>query len=105
MALVGSADAPRVDLIGLGASFRKLTRSFVGAQTARAIESFFAGRIVFSVKGIERQGYLTDPGPLEAEVKRTLNVIVPASEVEIAYLADPPAAGVRVLEAAGVELK
>jgi len=29
---------------------------------------------------------------------------VPASEVEIAYLADPPAAGVRALEAAGVEV-
>jgi len=124
MALVGSADAPQVDLIGLGGSFN-LTRSFVGAETVRAIERFFADRIVFSVTGIERQGYLTDPDPLEAEVKRTmisrartvalvadahkfdergLNVIVPASEVEIAYLADPPAAGVRVLEAAGVEV-
>ena len=36
--------------------------------------------------------------------ERGLNVIVPASEVEIAYLADPPAAGVRALEAAGVEV-
>jgi DeoR/GlpR family transcriptional regulator of sugar metabolism len=125
MALVGSADAPQVDLIGLGGSFRKLTRSFVGAETVRSIESFFADRIVFSVKGIEREGYLTDPDPLEAEVKRAmvgrartvalladshkfdergLNVIVPASAVEIAYLADPPAAGVRALEAAGVEV-
>jgi DeoR/GlpR family transcriptional regulator of sugar metabolism len=102
-----------------------LTRSFVGAQTVRAIESFFADRIIFSVKGIERDGFLTDPDPLEAEVKRAmigrartvslvadahkfdergLNVIVPASAVEIAYLADPPAAGVRVLEAVGVEV-
>ena len=125
MAYVGSADAPQVDLIGLGGSYRKLTRSFVGAQTVRAIESFFADRIVFSVKGIEREGFLTDPDPLEAEVKRTmigrartvsliadahkfdergLNVIVPASAVAIAYLADPPAAGVRVLEGAGVEV-
>jgi DeoR/GlpR family transcriptional regulator of sugar metabolism len=125
MALVASADAPQVDLIGLGGSFRKLTRSFVGAETMRAIESFFADRIVFSVKGIERQGFLTDPDPHEAEVKRAmigrartvalladahkfdergLNVIVPASAIEIAYLADPPAGGVRVLEAAGVEV-
>ncbi len=125
MALVAGADPPQVDLIGLGGSFRKLTRSFVGAQTVRSIESFFADRVVFSVKGIEREGYLTDPDPLEAEVKRTmisrartvalvadahkfdergLNVIVPASEVEIAYLSDPPAAGVRALEAAGVEV-
>src|SRR5438105_452027 len=35
MAVVASADAPQVDLIGLGGSFRKLTRSFVGAQTVR----------------------------------------------------------------------
>jgi DeoR family transcriptional regulator of aga operon len=125
MALVASAAAPQVDLIGLGGSFRKLTRSFVGAQAVRSIESFFADRVVFSVKGIERQGYLTDPDPLEAEVKRAmirrartvalvadahkfdergLNVIVPATDVEIAYLADPPVAGVRALEAAGVEV-
>ena len=79
--------------------------------------------MIFSCKGIERQGYLTDPDSLEAEVKRTmishsravslvadtrkfeergLNVIVPASSVNVAYLADPPSAGVRRLESAGV---
>lgn len=123
MALVGGADAPQVDLIGLGGTYRKLTQSFVGAQALRAIESFFADRVIFSCKGIERQGYLTDPDSLEAEVKRAmishsravslvadtrkfeergLNVIVPASSVNVAYLADPPAAGVRRLESAGV---
>jgi DeoR/GlpR family transcriptional regulator of sugar metabolism len=125
MAAIASADAPQVEVIGLGGSFRQLTRSFVGAQTVRAIESFFADRIVFSVKGIELEGYLTDPDPPEAEVKRAmiarartvvlvaaadkfdergLNVIVPAGMVDIAYLADPPAAGVRTLEGAGVEI-
>lgn len=125
MALVGGADAPHVDLIGLGGTYRKLTQSFVGAQALRAIESFFADRVIFSCKGIERQGYLTDPDSLEAEVKRAmishsravslvadtrkfeergLNVIVPASSVNFAYLADPPAAGVRRLESAGVEV-
>lgn len=123
MALVGGADAAQVDLIGLGGTYRRLTQSFVGAQALRAIESFFADRAIFSCKGIERQGFLTDPDSLEAEVKRAmighsravslvadtrkfeergLNVIVPASSVDVAYLADPPAAGVRRLKDAGV---
>jgi DeoR family transcriptional regulator of aga operon len=125
MAHVGNAHSTQVELIGLGGSFRKLTRSFVGAPTVRAIESFFADRIIFSVKGIEPEGFLTDPDPLEAEVKRAmvgrartvslvagaqkfdergLNVIVPASSIDLAFLADPPAAGVRTLETAGVKI-
>jgi DeoR/GlpR family transcriptional regulator of sugar metabolism len=126
MAAVSGGDASEVELIGLGGSFRKLTRSFVGAQTVREIERYFVDRIVFSVKGIEREGDLTDPDPLEADVKRAmiararttmlvavahkfdergLNVIVPASSVNVAYLADPPSGGVRALESAGVEIR
>jgi DeoR family transcriptional regulator of aga operon len=125
MTLVGSSDAPHAELIGLGGSFRKLTRSFVGADTVRMIERFFVDRVVFSIKGIEPDGFLTDPDPLEAEVKRTminrartvllvaqaqkfdergLNVIVAADAVDTAYLADPPAAGLGVFEAAGVDI-
>jgi DeoR/GlpR family transcriptional regulator of sugar metabolism len=125
MALVGSSSAPQVDLIGIGGSFRALTRSFVGAQAVRMIEGFFVDRIVFSVKGIESEGFLTDPDPLEAEVKRAmidrarmviliwraqkfdergLNVIAPVGVVDLAYLSAPPTAGVRTLEAAGAEI-
>jgi DeoR/GlpR family transcriptional regulator of sugar metabolism len=125
MTLVGGTDAPHVELIGIGGSFRKLTRSFVGAETVRTIERFFVDRIVFSVKGIEPQGFLTDPDPLQADVKRAmigrartvllvaqaqkfdergLNVIVAAGAVDQAYLADPPKAGVRILDAAGVDV-
>lgn len=125
MTLIGGADAPQVELIGLGGSYRKLTQSFVGAQALRTIESFFADRVIFSCKGIEREGHLTDPDSLEAEVKRAmishsravslvadthkfeehgLNVIVPASSVNVAFLADPPKAGVRRLESAGVDV-
>jgi DeoR/GlpR family transcriptional regulator of sugar metabolism len=125
MTLVGSSNVPQVDLIGIGGGFRTLTRSFVGAETVRMIERFFVDRIVFSVKGIEREGFLTDPDPLEADVKRAmidrarsvllvaqaqkfeergLNVIVPAGQVDVAFLCDPPAAGVRTLHAAGVDI-
>lgn len=125
MTLVGGADSPQIDLIGIGGSFRKLTRSFVGAETVRMIERYFVDRIVFSVKGIEKEGFLTDPDPLEAEVKRAmierarsvllvaqsqkfnergLNVVVPAADLDLAYLCDPPPAGVQVLESAGVRV-
>jgi DeoR family transcriptional regulator of aga operon len=125
MAAVGSFDMPAVELVALGGSFRKLTRSFVGAETVREIQSFYADRLVFSVKGIEAQGFLTDPDPLEAEVKlamisrarmvtlvataekfdeRGLSVITAADRIHAAYLADPPPEGVKTLELAGVEI-
>ena len=125
MSLVGGSNAPQIEMIGIGGSFRKLTRSFVGAEAVRLIERFFVDQIVFSVKGIEMEGYLTDPDPLEAEGKRAmidrarsvllvahsqkfnergLNVIVPASQVDTAFLSDPPPAGVKVLESAGADV-
>jgi DeoR/GlpR family transcriptional regulator of sugar metabolism len=125
MTMVGSSSSQQIDLIGIGGSFRSLTRSFVGTETVRMIERFFVDRIVFSVKGVEREGFLTDPDPLEAAVKRTmidrarsvllvahpqkfdergLNVIVPASQVDVAFVCEPPAAGVRILKTAGVDI-
>jgi DeoR/GlpR family transcriptional regulator of sugar metabolism len=35
---------------------------------------------------------------------RGLNVIAPARRVQVAYLADPPASGTRMLAEAGVEI-
>jgi DeoR/GlpR family transcriptional regulator of sugar metabolism len=125
MTIVGGANVPHVEMIGLGGSFRRLTRSFVGAETVQMIERFFADRVVFSVKGIEQEGLLTDPDPLEAEVKRAmigrartvqlvadarkfgergLNVIVTADAVDEAYLADPPAAAQKLFAAAGADV-
>lgn len=123
MAAVGGSDTSNVELIGLGGELRKLTRSFVGVETIRSIRDVFVDRLVFSVKGIESGGFLTDPDPLEAEVKRAmierartvvlvaagqkfdergLHVISHASTVHVAYLADPPPDGVQALESAGV---
>jgi DeoR/GlpR family transcriptional regulator of sugar metabolism len=125
MTLVASAEGSNLKLVGLGGSFRELTQSFVGAETVRAIEGFYADRAVFSIKGISTEGFLTDPDALESEVKRAmisqaatvvlvatgrkfagrgLNVIAPAHEVHVAYLADPPASGARTLAEAGVEI-
>ena len=125
MSLVASAESSNLKLVGLGGSFRALTQSFVGAETVRAIGGFYADRVVFSVKGISEEGFLTDPDALEAEVKRAmithaatvvlvathrkfdgrgLNVIAPAARVQVAYLTDPPPAGARILADAGVEI-
>jgi DeoR family transcriptional regulator of aga operon len=123
MNLVGKSGTSGLELIGLGGNFRKLTASLVGADTVRAIHGFYADRVVFSVKGIEGDGSLTDPDPLESEVKRAmisrarsavlvadarkfdergLNVIAPAGAVHSAWLADPPDGGVAILTSAGV---
>ena len=72
MDLLCEQDSPHTELIGISGALRKLTRSFVGPVAVRAIESHFADHVIFSVKGITQDGYLTDPDPLEAEVKRTM---------------------------------
>ena len=102
-----------------------MSNSFVGAETSRAICNVYVDRLVFSVKGIEREGFLTDPDSLEAEVKRAmverartvvlvaagrkfdergLHVIAHATKVHVAYLADAPFDGILTLEQAGVQV-
>jgi DeoR/GlpR family transcriptional regulator of sugar metabolism len=123
MDLVGNADSPNVDLIALGGTFRPLTHSFVGPDTVRALRGYLVDRVVFSVKGVTRDGFLTDADPLEAEVKRAminhaqtavllataqkfddrgLAVVAPLDKVDIAYVSDPGHDAIRMLEAHGV---
>lgn len=72
MELVCASDAQHVELIGFGGTLRKLTRSFVGPQAVAGIQAHFADQVVFSVAGLTDEGHLTDPDPLEAEVKRAM---------------------------------
>jgi DeoR/GlpR family transcriptional regulator of sugar metabolism len=72
MDLLCQQDSPHTELIGLSGALRKLTRSFVGPQTVRAVADHFADKAVLSVKGVTAGGHLTDPDSLEAEVKRTM---------------------------------
>ncbi len=125
LTIVGAAELAHIELVGLGGTYRKLTHSFVGAETVHTIERHLVDRVIFSVKGIEPEGFLTDPDALESDVKRAmitharaatlvaapqkfdqrgLNIVAPATAVDEAYLATPPATGVRTLEAAGIEL-
>jgi len=61
-----------VELVGIGGTLRRLTRSFVGPVATAAVQAHFADRLFFSVKGLGRDGVLTDADPLEAEVKRSM---------------------------------
>ncbi len=64
--------ATNVELVGMGGSLRRLTLSFVGPHTVRTVGAHFADKVFFSVKGLTERGYLSDPDPLEAEVKRAM---------------------------------
>ena len=66
------SDAGRGELVGLGGTYRPGARSFVGHDTVRAARGLLADTALISVKGLTNDGSLSDPDPLEAEVKRTM---------------------------------
>ncbi|MGH2948735.1 MAG: DeoR/GlpR family DNA-binding transcription regulator [Solirubrobacteraceae bacterium] len=123
MDLISGSESPQVELIGIGGALRALTRSFVGPQAVRAVESHFADKTLLSVRGVTAGGHLTDPDALEAEVKRAmirharaplllvdgskfdrpaLNAIVPVTEVARVVAADVPAPALSALGRLGV---
>lgn len=126
MQMLAEKDAPKVDLVGLGGALRKLTLSFVGPQTVRAAHAHFADKVFLSVKGVTPDGYLTDPDPLEAEVKRAmieraeapvllvdgskldrrgLSVIAHVSDLSLLLAADAPDPRLDALAASGVRVR
>ena len=86
-------EGQNLELINVGGSLRRLTRSFVGPAAVRTIGTYFADRLFLSVKGITEAGALTDADPLEAEVKRAM--IDQAGESSV--LVDASKFGVRAL--------
>jgi DeoR/GlpR family transcriptional regulator of sugar metabolism len=72
MDLVFNGGGQNVELIGVGGTFRRLTRSFVGPFAIRTIEGHFADRLFLSCKGLTENGMMTDADALEAEVKRAM---------------------------------
>jgi DeoR/GlpR family transcriptional regulator of sugar metabolism len=126
MQLVSELDAPQVEVIGAGGTLRKLTRSFVGPQAVRTIEAHFADHVLFSVRGLTDDGFLTDPDPLESEVKRAmihrarhavvlvdgskfdrpaLTQIAHIGEIGMVLAADVDESSLRPLVRAGVEVR
>ena len=72
MELIFSEGGPDVELIGIGGTLRRLTRSFVGPFAVRTVQGHFADRLFLSVKGLTETGMMTDADSLEAEVKRAM---------------------------------
>jgi DeoR/GlpR family transcriptional regulator of sugar metabolism len=72
MELLFKEGAPDLEVIGIGGTLRRLTRSFVGPFAVRTVQGHFADRLFLSVKGVAANGMLTDADPLEAELKRTM---------------------------------
>jgi DeoR/GlpR family transcriptional regulator of sugar metabolism len=72
MELVFGEGRPDVELIGIGGTLRRLTRSFVGPFAVRTVQGHFADRLFLSVKGLTETGMMTDADALEAEVKRAM---------------------------------
>jgi DeoR/GlpR family transcriptional regulator of sugar metabolism len=72
MELLFREGGPGLEVIGIGGTLRRLTRSFVGPFAVRTVQGHFADKLFLSVKGIAANGMLTDADPLEAELKRTM---------------------------------
>lgn len=125
MDLLARSDAPQIELLGLGGALRRLTSSFVGPQTVRAILDHFADKLLFSVKGLAPSNVLTDANPLEAEVKRTmieraresillmdgskfdnpgLSAIAPVAAIDRALVANAGRAQIRSLAETGIRV-
>ena len=126
MDLLYELDAPQVELVGAGGALRKPTRSLVGPQAIRTIEAHFADHVLFSVRGLTPDGFLTDPDPLEAEVKRAmikrarqavllvdgskfdrpaLTQIAEVSEIDVVLAADVAESALKPLVRAGVDVR
>ena len=72
MALVAEQGEGHVELIGIGGTLQRVTRCYVGPYAIRCVTGLYADRLFLSCRGVTTEGVITDPGPLEAEVKRAM---------------------------------
>ena len=126
MEAVATRETPNVNLIGVGGTLRPLTSSFVGPYAVHTVLGHFADRLFLSVKGVTRDGVLTDADELEAEVKRSMiaqseesvlllddsklgargqNAIARVTEVSSVLAHGAPASALEPLRSTGVSLR
>lgn len=72
MELFKTLETPQASFIGIGGSYKELTKSFVGPHAVGMVKAHFTDIALLSVKGLTREGEMTDPDPSEAEVKRAM---------------------------------
>jgi DeoR/GlpR family transcriptional regulator of sugar metabolism len=126
MDAISAHETPTINLIGIGGTLRPLTRSFVGPYAVRTVQGHYADRMFLSVKGVTRDGVLTDADELEAEVKRSMieqsgeavllvddsklgargqNAITKVTDVSTVLASDAPASALDPLRATGVDVQ
>jgi DeoR/GlpR family transcriptional regulator of sugar metabolism len=126
MEAIAGGETPNISLIGTGGTLRPLTRSYVGPYAVNTVLGHFADRLFLSVKGVTRDGVLTDADELEAEVKRSMigqaeetvlllddsklgtrgqNAIVRVTEISTVLAVGAPAAALEPLRATGVDVR
>lgn len=126
MELLKVLEAPGANFIGVGGSFKELTKSFIGPHAVQMVRAHFTDIALLSVKGMTHDGEMTDPDPSEAEVKRAmiersetpvllidgrkferrgLSLIGNVSDVSLVLAADCAEADLEILEQQGVEVR
>jgi DeoR/GlpR family transcriptional regulator of sugar metabolism len=69
MQLLAASEETNLDLYAIGGMLRRLTGSYVGPSSVRAIRDLCADKVFLGVTGVTAGGVLTDTDPLEASVK------------------------------------
>lgn len=126
MEIFKTPGASGANLVGIGGSFRDLTKSFVGPHAVHMVRAHFTDMALLSAKGVTPEGEMMDPDPSEAEVKRAmigrselptllvdgrkferrgLSLIGHVSELSRVLVADGSEANLRNLEQQGVEVR
>jgi len=77
MELVFHEGGGDLDLVCVGGTLRRLTRSFVGPAAVRTVLAHYADRLILSVKGLTANGVMTDAGKDPASLATFFLAVLP----------------------------
>jgi DeoR/GlpR family transcriptional regulator of sugar metabolism len=72
MQVLGACEDGRVEVYATGGMLQRVTSSYVGPSSVRAIREHFADRLFMSATSVTSGGILTESDSLEAAVKRAM---------------------------------